>query len=82
MGGQRAKNFIASASNLHETEPIIRFRTRQVAALESQEAQERVRLSIPQVNATKIYYKNCGRVDQHNQYRQETLNLEKRTADQ
>lgn len=72
------RNFISSASNLRPTEPIIRFRTRQVAPVETQEAPERVRLSIPQVNATKIYYDNCGRVDQHNRYRQETLNLEKK----
>jgi len=58
--------FISSASNLRPCEPIIRYRTRHDTPIESHELPTRVRLTIPQVNATKVYYDECGRVDQHN----------------
>ena len=37
---------------------------------------DNVELTIPQPKAAYIYYDVCGKIDQHNRHRQETLKLE------
>eukprot|EP00977_Amphora_coffeiformis_P016005 scaffold4849_cov153-Amphora_coffeaeformis.AAC.1 len=67
--------FISSVSNLWEVAPIERHRMRQVDLAPNAEP-ERVYLSIRQPNASKLYYDNCGRIDQHNRVRQADLKIE------
>jgi hypothetical protein len=39
---------------------------------------ERVHMTIDVPKAAEIYYSTCGKIDQHNRCRQDTLNLEKK----
>jgi hypothetical protein len=70
--------FISSCSHLRPAAPIERSRMRQVAAVESDEAPELQALSIPLPTCAKVYYDNCGRIDQHNRKRQDDLELERK----
>lgn len=70
--------FISTCSNLREAEPIFRERWRQVEEVSSQEDPEHVTMEIPLPSAAKLYYDNCGRIDQHNRKRQDDLRLEKK----
>ena len=49
----------------------------QIKPLESQAPPERVEFTIKQPKAAEIYYSTCGKIDQHNQQRHDTLKLEK-----
>eukprot|EP00977_Amphora_coffeiformis_P022944 scaffold11978_cov153-Amphora_coffeaeformis.AAC.1 len=69
--------FVSTVSNLREAAPISRTRLRQVDQ-EPNAAPEPVHLSIRQPQASKIYYDNCGRIDQHNRIRQADLKVERK----
>ena len=51
---------------------------RQIEPLESQAPPERVEFTIKQPKAAEIYYSTCGKIDQHNRQRHDTLKLEKK----
>lgn len=38
---------------------------------------ERVELRVPQPEAAELYYSSCARIDRHNRYRQDDLQLER-----
>jgi hypothetical protein len=67
--------FIATSSSLEEGIPYVRDRWRQVDRALNADA-ERIELTVPQPKAAEIYYGSCGKIDQHNRHRQDTLNLE------
>ena len=67
--------FISSCSNLSQGTPYVRRRWRQIVP--GEDAQNVV-LQVEQPAAAKIYYKTCGRVDQHNRDCQSTLGLERK----
>jgi Transposase IS4 len=69
--------FIATASSLDEGTPINRKRWRQVDNTANANP-ERLDITIPQPKAAALYYAVCGRVDQHNRDRQDTLMIEKK----
>eukprot|EP00977_Amphora_coffeiformis_P024489 scaffold16003_cov149-Amphora_coffeaeformis.AAC.5 len=69
--------FVSTVSNLRKAAPISRTRLRQVDQ-EPNAAPEPVHLSIRQPQASKIYYDNCGRIDQHNRIRQADLKVERK----
>eukprot|EP00977_Amphora_coffeiformis_P024562 scaffold16228_cov210-Amphora_coffeaeformis.AAC.1 len=64
--------FISLVSNLQEAAPIQRQRLRQVDTKEDA-TPEKVHLTIRQPIASKLYYDNCGCIDQHNRVRQADL---------
>lgn len=70
--------FISSCSNISAGEPIKRFRVRQVEDVSTSIGPERVQLTINCPKAAAIYYSSCGKIDQHNRCRQDTLDLEKK----
>jgi hypothetical protein len=70
--------FISTCSHLRPAAPIERSRMRQVAPVETDEAPELQALSIPLPACAKLYYDNCGRIDQHNRKRQDDLELERK----
>jgi hypothetical protein len=69
--------FIASAGSMSEGEPFVRQRWRQVDQT-ANASPDQIQLIVPQPKAVEIYYKVCGKVDQHNRDRQDTLGLEKK----
>lgn len=69
--------FIATGSSLDEGTPISRKRWRQVDLSDNADP-ERLLLTIPQPKAAATYYNVCGRVDQHNRDRQDTLMIERK----
>ena len=74
---QDRQYFISNASSLLLGDPYVRKWWRQVNPEENAEP-EQVELTIPQPKAAQIYYSTCGKIDNHNQCRQDTLNLEKK----
>jgi Transposase IS4 len=70
--------FISTCSSLSAAVPITRIRTQQVEDVESNADPERLLLTINQPKAASLYYSTCGKIDQHNRSRQDTLNLEKK----
>jgi hypothetical protein len=70
--------FISSCSSLSAGVPITRRRTQQVEDSESNIYPERMEITIHQPKAAALYYTTCGKIDQHNRCRQDTLNLEKK----
>jgi hypothetical protein len=71
--------FISSCSSLSAGVPITRIRTQQVEEVETNNADpQRLLLTIHQPKAAGLYYTMCGKIDQHNRCRQDTLNLEKK----
>jgi Transposase IS4 len=70
--------FISTCSSLSAAVPITRIRTQQVQEVDSNNDPERLLLTIHQPKAASIYYSTCGKIDQHNRCRQDTLNLEKK----
>ena len=67
--------FIASTSSANEGTPIVRKRLRQLVNDRTTEP-ERVEVTIPQPQVCETYYSCCGKIDQHNRDRQDTLGLE------
>jgi Transposase IS4 len=70
--------FISTCSSLSAAVPITRIRTQQVQELDSNNDPERMEMTIHQPKAAALYYTTCGKNDQHNRCRQDTLNLEKK----
>ena len=68
--------FITSASSLIKGKPYERKRMRQIEPLESQAPPEMVEFTIKQPLAAEIYYSTCGKIDQHNRRRHDTLKIE------
>jgi hypothetical protein len=69
--------FICSGGSLAEGAPYVRHRWRQVDQ-ELNAEPERVELVVTQPKAAEIYYSVCGKVDQHNRDRQDTLCIERK----
>jgi hypothetical protein len=69
--------FIASGGSLSEGKPYVRHRWRQVDDLPNA-SPERVELTVHQPKAAELYYSCCGKVDQHNRDRQDTLCIERK----
>ena len=74
MDRQR-RYFIATSSSLQQGLPYLRRRWRQVDETINADA-ELVQLSVPQPKAAEVYYSGCGKIDQHNRHRQDTLKME------
>jgi hypothetical protein len=70
--------FITSCSNLTAGTPISRLRVQQIEEVETNEDPKRVKITLDVPKAAEIYYSTCGKIDQHNRCRQDTLNLEKK----
>jgi hypothetical protein len=70
--------FISSCSNISPGPPIQRTRVQQVTDVESNEDPVRVDMVLDCPKAAAIYYSTCGKIDQHNRCRQDTLKLEKK----
>jgi hypothetical protein len=70
--------FISSCSNISPGPPIKRSRVQQVADVESNEDPEMVDMTLDCPKAAATYYSTCGKIDQHNRCRQDSLNLEKK----
>ena len=69
--------FIATASSLSEGAPYIRERWRQVNEAPNAPP-DRIQLTVSQPKAAEIYYNSCGKIDQHNRDRQDTLSIERK----
>jgi len=67
--------FIPTCSSLAMGPPCVRRRWRQTSRVLNDDP-ELVEVVVPQPEAASIYYKICGRIDQHNSYRQSALMLE------
>ena len=69
--------FISTAMSVARGNDFIRYRWRQVDKAPNAEP-ERVELRIQQPESTQVYYDSCGKIDQHNRHRQDTLRIEKK----
>jgi Transposase IS4 len=69
--------FIASGQSLSEGLPYFRERWRQLDQ-EPDSPPTRVQLTIAQPKAAETYYSACGKIDQHNRDRQDTLMIERK----
>jgi Transposase IS4 len=69
--------FISTASSLEEGTSILRRRWTQLNK-EANAEPELMDKHIPQPKAAETYYSACGRIDQHNRTRQDTLQLERK----
>jgi Transposase IS4 len=69
--------FVASAGSLTAGDPYCRSRWRQVNKSPNAEP-EKVTLQIPIPRAAELYYSCCGKIDQHNRDRQDTLGIERK----
>ena len=69
--------FISTTASLEEGRFYSRTRWRQID-LSPNADPERVELQIPQPKACEIYYDTCQKIDQHNRYRQDFLQLEQK----
>jgi Transposase IS4 len=69
--------FISTASSLEDGTPILCRRWTQVDRTPNADPQL-IERDIPQPRAAETYYQGCGRIDQHNQTRQDTLQLERK----
>ena len=67
--------FIASCSSLLPGNIFVRKRWRQINPAVNADP-ENVVLEVPQPKAAEIYYSCCGKVDQNNRHRQDTLRIE------
>jgi hypothetical protein len=68
--------FVATAGSMQEGDPYFRQRWRQVNKDDTNAAPEKVDIEVPIPKAAELYYKVCGKVDQHNRDRQHTLGIE------
>jgi hypothetical protein len=69
--------FIASGSSLNPGVPYNRFRWRQLDDTANADP-ERVELNVWQPKAAEVYYACCGKIDQHNRHRMDTLGMERK----
>jgi Transposase IS4 len=70
--------FISSCSNISAGLPIQRNRVRQVEEVSTNLGPRNEHLTLNVPKASAIYYGACGKIDQHNRCRQDTLNIEKK----
>lgn len=68
--------FISSGSSLSDGTVIQRTRWRQRKP--GQEDPERTNVLVPQPKAAEIYYSACGKIDQHNRDRVDTLQIDRK----
>jgi Transposase IS4 len=69
--------FISTCSSLEEGGRILRTRWSQVDKSPNAEP-TRMEKELSQPKAAETYYTGCGKIDQHNRHRQDTLQLEKK----
>ena len=69
--------FISSCSSLADGVPCSRMRWRQVNKAPNAPP-ELVNVVVPQPEACGLYYKACGKIDQHNRHRQGNLMIERK----
>ena len=69
--------FISTASSMQEGDPYARERWRQVNNDDNADP-EKVEIQVPIPKAAELYYQVCGKIDQHNRDRQDTLGIEKK----
>ena len=67
--------FITNTASLEEGRAYERWQWRQISD-EPNAPPQLVDLVVPQPRAAEIYYSVCGKIDQHNRSRQDTLKLE------
>ena len=70
--------FVSSTGSMREGKEFQRKRWRQIAELESNEAPEKVDITVTQPETSEIYYDVCAKIDQHNRMRQSDLRMEKK----
>ena len=70
--------FTATGSSMQEGDPYVRQRWRQVDKEDPNADPEKVEIQVPIPKAAEIYYKVCGKVDQHNMDRQHTIGIEQK----
>jgi len=70
--------FIASCSNISLGRQIQRTRVQQLTDVETNDDPVRVDMALDCPKAASTYFSTCGKIDQHNRCRQDTLNLEKK----
>jgi Transposase IS4 len=69
--------FILTCSSLEEGTDIIQHRWQQTNRSPNVDPSRQEKL-VPQPKAAELYYKGCGKIDQHNRTRQDTLQLERK----
>lgn len=69
--------FISTCSSLEEGSRILRTRWSQVDKTHNADP-VRLEKEVAQPRAAETYYTGCGKIDQHNRHRQDTLQLEKK----
>jgi len=67
--------FISTCSSLAMGQACVRNRWRQTSQVLNDDP-DMVEVVVPQPEAASMYYKSCGKIDQHNSYRQSALMLE------
>jgi hypothetical protein len=70
--------FIASCSNISLGRQIQRTRVQQLTDVDTNDDPVRVDMALDCPKVASTYYSTCGKIDQHNRCRQDTLNLEKK----
>ncbi len=70
--------FVATAGSMQEGDAYFRQRWRQVNKQDANADPERVDIEVPIPKAAELYYKVCGKIDQHNRDRQDTLGIERK----
>jgi hypothetical protein len=68
--------FVATGSSMQEGDAYFRQRWRQVNREDENADPERVTIEVPIPKAAEVYYSVCGKIDQHNRDRQDTLGIE------
>ena len=67
--------FIATTGSMEAGMPYVRLRWRQTDP-DLQAPAEQMELTVEQPNVCQVYYESCGKIDQHNRHRHDTLKLE------
>ena len=79
---QDRRYFIASDSSLSPVEYMQPSRLRHIEDVIKNADPVEVELVIPQPKKVKTYYYVCAKIDQHNRFIQDSLNLEKKLGTQ
>ena len=67
--------FIATTGSMEAGMPYVRLRWRQTDP-DLQAPAEQMELTVDQPHVCEVYYESCGKIDQHNRHRHDTLKLE------
>lgn len=70
--------FISTASSLATGPPCVRWRWKQVDRETPNAPPEYTEVVVAQPEACYLYYGGCGKIDQHNRYRQASLAMERK----